>query len=84
MSAPEFFVSDISGEPEYIMALVLEANVDDPGYYGVNVLFYPDGTTKFTSVDKISDQQVKDHADLIKATALTELVNLGILELADE
>lgn len=40
---PEFFALDVSEDPDYTMVLVLRSGVDDPEYYGVNVLFYPDG-----------------------------------------
>jgi hypothetical protein len=66
-SRPEFFALDVSEDPDYTMVLVLRSGVDDPEYYGVNVLFYPDGKVDAATGDAIADKQWKDHrAEIIR------------------
>jgi hypothetical protein len=64
----KFYVLEMGDEGEYIMVLVMQSGVDyDPNYYGVNVLFYPDGKVDASTADKVADKQWANHkSEIIK------------------
>jgi hypothetical protein len=63
----EYFALDVSEDPDYTMVLVMKAGLYDHDYYGVNVLFYPDGRIEASTGDSLADKQwEKNKREIIK------------------
>lgn len=78
-----YSVTDISEDPDYTMVLVVGGQTEPylasgEEYYGVNVLFYPDGTVKASTADSAADWQWKHHRNQIIAAAEKALKRHGI------
>lgn len=60
--AEDFFAVQGEEDEEYTMCLVVSAaNSEKPNYYGVNVLFYPNGKVEGVTADSMSDKEWKNH-----------------------
>ena len=64
----KYYALEFSDEGEHIMCLVMKADVAmNQSYYGVNVLFYPDGKIDAATSDALGAKQwTKDKGEIVK------------------
>jgi hypothetical protein len=79
----DYAATDISEEEDYTMVLVVGGSTEPytakgEEYYGVNVLFYPDGKISASTADSAADWQWKHHKAEIIAAAKKALKKHGI------